>query len=211
MSSICIFPRKKTVIIVNADTVTSAEVNLLNDLALATGNVGREGSGIIMLRTPGNASGLLDIGVSPNYLPGQEPLDNKAVRQKIAAKWGVEKIPAETGKNSIEILSGIERGEIQGLVVIGREAMGEVGSGIFGVPLYSVLIDTAIPEFSPYPNVILYGATFAESQGTYTNCERRVQHLHQAVKPTETELGDHRSPVHCPGVPNAICVSRRYL
>jgi predicted molibdopterin-dependent oxidoreductase YjgC len=172
---------KRPIIIVNADTVTSSEVDLLNDLALATGNVGREGTGIIMLRTPGNAQGLLDMGISPNYLPGQEPL-SAVSRQRFAARWGA-KIPAKKGKNSIEIMSGIEKGEIQGLVVIGKEALGEVGNGIFGVPLFSVLIDTELPQNPPYPHVVLPGATFAESEGTYTNCERRVQRLNQALKP----------------------------
>lgn len=172
---------KRPVIIINADTVTPAEVELLKDLALMTGNVGQEGTGIIMLRTPGNAQGLLDMGISPNYLPGQEPL-NANERQKFTDKWGA-KIPARKGRNSIEILSGIERGEIQGLLVVGKEALGEVGKGIFGVPLFSVLIDTTLPDKAPYPHVVLPGATFAESEGTYTNCERRVQHLHQALKP----------------------------
>jgi predicted molibdopterin-dependent oxidoreductase YjgC len=85
--------------------------------------------------------------------------------------------------NTIEILAGIERGEIQGLVVVGKEALGAVGNGIFGVPLFSVYIDTEMPGNPPYPHVILPGATFAESEGTYTNCERRIQTLHQACIP----------------------------
>ncbi|HEX7475162.1 MAG TPA: molybdopterin-dependent oxidoreductase, partial [Dehalococcoidales bacterium] len=172
---------KKPVIIVDGGTIIPAEMSLLNDLTLMTGNVGRDGSGIIVLRTPGNAQGLLDMGVSPNYLPGHEPL-NPGNRKTLAEKWGV-KIPARKGKNSLEILEGIERGEIQGLVVVGQEALGEIGNGIFGVPLFSVLLSTEVPHNAPYPHIALPAATFAESEGTYTNCERRGQHLQQALKP----------------------------
>jgi formate dehydrogenase major subunit len=172
---------KRPVIIVNADTITPAELDLLNDLALITGNIGRSGAGILMLRTPGNSQGLLDMGVSPAYLPGQENYTRTA-RKRYASQWGV-KIPGKKGKNSLGILTGIERGEIQGLLVCGREALGKIGNGIFGVPLFSVLIDTRAPEGRPYPQVVLPGAAFSESEGTYTNCERRIQPLHQAVKP----------------------------
>jgi len=51
------------------------------------------------------------------------------------------------------------------------------------VPIFSVLIDTVRPEKPPYPDVILPGANFAESEGTYTNCERRIQQLHCAISP----------------------------
>ncbi|MBN1627104.1 MAG: molybdopterin-dependent oxidoreductase, partial [Deltaproteobacteria bacterium] len=171
---------KRPIIVVNGDTVTSAEMDLLTDLALATGNVGCEGAGIIMLRTPGNAQGMLDMGVSPGYLPGQEPISSSA-RKKFGDKWGA-KLPTKKGLNPIQILSGIEKGEIQGLLVIGRQALGQVGKGILDVPLFSVMIDTERPQNPPYPHVVLPGAIFAESEGTFTNCERRVQHLHQAIK-----------------------------
>jgi formate dehydrogenase major subunit len=54
---------------------------------------------------------------------------------------------------------------------------------IFKLPIFSVIIDTEFPKESPYPDIILPGANFAESDGTYTNCERRIQHLHRAIVP----------------------------
>jgi len=143
---------------------------LLTDLALITGNFGSKGAGIIKLYTPGNVRGLLDMEILT------------ASRQRLAKAWGA-KLPAKGGLRPVEILSGIEKGKIQGLVVIGKEALGEIGNGIFGVPLFSVLIDTSLPPNPPYPHVILPGSTFAETSGTYTNCEGRVQKLHQALTP----------------------------
>jgi len=173
---------RKPVIIVNADTVTPTELDLISNLALVTGNVGRDGAGIIALRTPGNAQGLIDMGVSPNYLPGQEPITDVAARQRFEATWG-RPVPLEKGRDPVGIIQGVEKGEIQGILVAGSDAIGEIGNTIFEVPLFSVLIDTVLPEKPPYPDVILPGANFAESEGTHTNCERRIQHLNQAISP----------------------------
>ena len=173
---------RRPVIVVNADTVTPAELTLISDLALITGNTGRDGAGIVALRTPGNAQGLIDMGVNPNYLPGQQPISDVVARQKFEAAWS-SPVPPETGRDSVGIIQGVEKGEIQGILVAGSDAIGEIGSAIFEVPLFSVLIDTVFPEKPPYPDVILPGANFSESEGTYTNCERRIQHLHQAISP----------------------------
>jgi len=173
---------RNPVIIVNADTVTPTELTLISNLTLITGNVGRDGAGIIALRSHGNAQGLIDMGVSPNHLPGQQPVTDVAARQKFEATWG-RPVPLEKGRDSIGLIQGVERGEIQGVLVAGSDAIGEIGNAIFEVPIFSVLIDTIFPEKPPYPDVILPGANFAESEGTYTNCERRIQHLHRAISP----------------------------
>jgi formate dehydrogenase major subunit len=170
------------VIIVDANTATPAELALICELALITGNVGRDGAGIIILRTTGNAQGLIDMGVNSDYLPGQQPITNVAARQKFEAVWG-KPVPVTKGRNSIEIIQGVERGDIQGVLVMGSDAAGEMRNAIFELPIFSVLIDTVYPEEPPYPDVVLPGATFAESDGTYTNCERRIQRLHRAISP----------------------------
>jgi len=170
------------VIIVDANTATSAELALICELSLITGNVGRDGAGIIILRTEGNTQGLIDMGVTPAYLPGQQPITNEAARQRFEAVWG-EPVPVTKGRNCIEIIQGVERGTIHGVLVMGSDAVGEMGDAIFELPVFSVLIDTMLPEEPPYPDVVLPGANFAESDGTYTNCERRIQHVHRAIFP----------------------------
>jgi predicted molibdopterin-dependent oxidoreductase YjgC len=170
------------VIIVDANTAISAELALLCELALITGNVGRDGAGIIILRTAGNAQGLIDMGVNPDYLPGQKPITNEAARQRFEAVWG-EPVPVTKGRNSIEIIQGVERGTIHGVLVMGSDAAGEMRNTMFELPVFSVLIDTVYPEEPPYPDVVLPGANFTESDGTYTNCERRIQHVHRAISP----------------------------
>ena len=173
---------QRPVIIVDADTITPADLILITNLALITGNVGRSGAGIIALRSAGNAQGLIDMGVNPDYLPGQQPITEPAVREAVEAVWS-KPLPAVEGRDAIGIIEGIEKGEIQGVFVLGGDATGTIGNAIFEVPIFSVLVDTVLPEKPPYPDVVLPGATFAESEGTYTNCERRIQRLHRAVRP----------------------------
>lgn len=173
---------KKPVIIVDANKATSTELALLCDLALITGNVGRDGAGIIVLRTPGNAQGLIDMGVSPDYLPGQQPITDAVARHRFELAWN-RPVPVEKGLGPIEVIQSIEKGEIQSILVAGRDATGKQGNAIFEVPIFSVLIDTVFPKEPPYPDVVLPGATFTESDGTYTNCERRIQHLNRAISP----------------------------
>jgi predicted molibdopterin-dependent oxidoreductase YjgC len=170
------------VIIVDANTATSAELALICELALITGNVGRDGAGIIILRTTGNAQGLIDMGVNSDYLPGQQPITNVAARRRFEAVWG-KPVPVTKGRNSIEIIQGVERGDIHGVLVIGGDAVGEMRNITFELPIFSVLIDTVYPEEPHCPDVVLPGANFAESDGTYTNCERRIQHLYRAISP----------------------------
>jgi formate dehydrogenase major subunit len=173
---------RRPVLILDAATITPVELDLLSNLMLATGNIGHDSAGIILLRTPGNAQGLVDMGVTPDYLPGQESVSNPVARRRFEVKWG-STIPAKPGRDAVEIIRGIESGEIQGVLVAGGDAAGELRNAIFEVPIFSVLLDTVAPEKPPYPDVVLPQATFAESQGTYTNCERRIQRLQAALSP----------------------------
>jgi formate dehydrogenase major subunit len=172
----------KPVVIVDANTATSAELALISQLALLTGNVGGNGAGIVILRGAGNAQGLIDMGITPDYLPGQIPITNAAARERFEVIWG-KPVPTAKGRNSIEIVRGIETGDIHGIVVIGKDAAGQMKNVMFELPVFSVLIDTVSPEEPPYPDVVLPGANFAESDGSYTNCERRIQPVRHAMLP----------------------------
>jgi predicted molibdopterin-dependent oxidoreductase YjgC len=173
---------RNPIVIVDANTATPAELALVCELALLTGNVGRGGAGIVVLRSAGNAQGLIDMGVTPDYLPGQKPIMNASARHRFGAIGG-KSVPVTRGSNCIEIIQGVEMGTIQGILAMGSEAVGDMRNTFFELPLFSVLIDTVFPEQPPYPDVVLPGASFAESDGTYTNCERRIQHVHGAISP----------------------------
>ena len=144
--------------IVDANTAAPAELALVCELALLTGNVGRDGAGIVVLRGTGNAQGLLDMGVTPDYLPGQKPIMNASARYKFEAIGG-KSVPVTKGRSCIEIIQGVERGTIQGILAMGSDAVGDMRNTFFELPVFSVLIDTVIPEGPPYPDVVLPGAS----------------------------------------------------
>jgi predicted molibdopterin-dependent oxidoreductase YjgC len=122
------------------------------------------------------------MGVSPDYLPGQQPITNRAVRRIFTAAWH-KPLPQGHGKNAVTITEGMKTGETEGIVIIGSDAIGKTLNGNLQAPLFSVVIAPLSEEALPDADVILPGATFAETEGTFTNCERRIQRLHRAVPP----------------------------
>ncbi|HSW57023.1 MAG TPA: NAD(P)-binding protein [Dehalococcoidales bacterium] len=172
---------KRPVIIVDGDTIAPSDLSLLNSIALAAGNIGRPGAGILKLHTAANSQGMLDMGISHQYLPGYKSMKPSTLKQT-TRDWGAN-VPPEPGMNALEILTGIQQGEIKGLLVVGHEALGEAARRIFTFPYFSVLIDTEMPHFRPDPQVILPGAAWLESAGTTTNCERRIQPVNPVANP----------------------------
>ncbi len=171
---------KKPVIIIDAENITSSELALINDLALVTGNVGTDASGIIALHSPGNAQGLIDMGGSAQYLPGQQAVADAATRQKFETAYQ-RALPIEKGRDAIGIIKGLQKGDIKGILVIGVDAVAKTGKTVFDNPSFSVLIDTVFPQNPPYADVVFPGSMFTETEGTFTNCERRIQRIHRAI------------------------------
>jgi formate dehydrogenase major subunit len=145
-------------------------------MVLITGNIGRDGAGIVALRAGANAQGMIDMGVHANRLPGQMLITDATAQKKLEDTWG-STLPDEKGRSFVEIIEGIERGELKCVLVLGDDATGVIGNAIFEVPAFSILVSTVLPEKPPYPSLLLPGAHFVESEGTYTNCERRIQRL----------------------------------
>ncbi|MDD5312007.1 MAG: NAD(P)-binding protein [Dehalococcoidia bacterium] len=173
---------RNPVIIIDGDHITPQEAAAISQCALITGNTGRKGAGIMVLRSGCNAQGMLDMGIVHNYLPGQAPLADPSRRRFFETEWS-ENIPENHGSNVVGIIEGIEKEEIQGVLIIGNGALAENANTVLGSQVFSVLIGEVLPEKPPYPDVILPAATFAESDGTYTNCEGRIQKLHPAFTP----------------------------
>jgi predicted molibdopterin-dependent oxidoreductase YjgC len=173
---------RKPVVIIDADSLTPSESTLITDLVLITGNVGRDNGGIILQRSGGNAQGLLNMGISPNYLPGQEPLESAEVRQRLEEKWHAV-IPTNKGKDGVSLIKSIESGEIRGLLVAGRESLGVMGNALLEVPIFSVSIDTVVPAKPPFADVVFPGADFIETDGTYTNSENRILQIRKVLLP----------------------------
>ncbi len=147
----------------------------LVDLSLLTGNAGRRGAGVTLLRGVGNEQGALDVGVRPDRLPGGHPIDNEAARDRIRSTWGVEP-PTTPGLNEREQLGTIGS-DINGLYVMGENPAVVRGPQNPALEGLSVLVvqDPFVTETVEQADIVLPATTWAETTGTVTNLERRIQ------------------------------------
>jgi assimilatory nitrate reductase catalytic subunit len=167
-------------------------------IALATGNIGREGAGCVMITGQGNGQGGREHGQKCDQLPGQRMLTDPAAREHVARVWGIapEELPGP-GLTAVEIMNAIHAGEIKGLLSIcfnplvslpeagfTREALNRLE--FFGV------IDFFLSETAMHADVVLAGSLQEEEEGVTANVEGRVIHIRKAVDPPGNARTDSR-------------------
>jgi formate dehydrogenase major subunit len=160
----------------------------LINLALLTGHVGKWGSGLNPLRGQNNVQGGGDMGALPHKLTGFQDVEDDALRAKFERLWGAS-IPPKKGWHLTEMFEAMERGELRALYVIGENpAQSEADSGhalhlLDGLDTL-IVQDLFLTKTAQMADVVLPAtAGFAESEGTVTNSERRVQRVRRAVAP----------------------------
>jgi formate dehydrogenase major subunit len=160
----------------------------LISLALLTGHVGRYGSGINPLRGQNNVQGGGDMGALPDRLPGFQHVENDALRAKFDAAWGVT-VPPKRGWHLSGMFDAMERDELQAVYVIGEnpvqsEADQHRAKHLLGTREFMVVQDIFLTATAELADVVLpAAAAWAESEGTVTNSERRVQRVRKALDP----------------------------
>ena len=156
------------------------------NLAMLTGNIGKESTGVNPLRGHNNVQGACDVGCLPIYLPGYQKVDDASVRAKFELAWGV-KLPEKAGLTVVEMIDACGK-EIKALYIMGENPMlsdpdiNHVRESLGKLEFY-VAQDMFVTETSELADVILPSASFAERDGTYTNTERRVQRIREAIEP----------------------------
>ncbi len=159
----------------------------LANLALLTGNLGKEGAGINPLRGQNNVQGACDMGALPNFFPGYRRVDDPEANLMFSQAWGRE-LPGTPGLSVVEMMEAARKGEIRALYVMGENPLmtdpdiGHVEEALRSLDLL-VVQDIFLTETAELAHVVLPGACFAEKDGTYTNTERRVQRVRKAVEP----------------------------
>ncbi len=160
----------------------------LISLALLTGHIGRYGSGLVPLRGQNNVQGGGDMGALPNKLPGFQDVADDELRGKFEALWGAE-IPAKPGKHLSLMFEAMEAKELTALYVIGEnpaQSEADVGHTIEllkGLE-FMVVQDMFLTATAELADVVFPAAAgWAESDGTVTNSERRVQRVRKALDP----------------------------
>ncbi|MCH7739547.1 MAG: molybdopterin-dependent oxidoreductase [Chloroflexi bacterium] len=156
------------------------------NLALLTGNIGRDGGGIFPLFSGANTQGANDVGCNPRFLPGYVSVEDSTGRAVIEREWSA-KIPSSPGKSSAEIFEAMAAGGIKAAVLMADGlAPDQYGLGDLPAALekldFLVVADVFPNELSHHADVIFPAASFAEVSGTFTNLERRVQLLSQGME-----------------------------
>ena len=160
----------------------------LIDLVLLTGHVGRWGSGVNPLRGQNNVQGGGDMGALPDRLPGFQHVENDELRAKFDARWGVT-VPPKRGWHLSGMFDAMERGELQAIYVIGEnpvqsEADQKRAKHLLSTRDFMVVQDIFLTATAELADVVLpAAASWAESEGTVTNSERRVQRVRKALDP----------------------------
>ncbi len=159
----------------------------LISLALMTGNIGREGTGLHPLRGQNNVQGASDAGVIPMVYPDYQSVADPAVREKFEQAWGVE-LDAKPGLTVVEIMGGALDGVIRGMYMMGENPflsdpnVNKVRKALTNLE-FLVVQDIFLTETAEFADVILPATTFFEKSGTYTNTDRRVQVGRKVLQP----------------------------
>ncbi len=161
-------------------------------LALVTGQIGREGTGLHPLRGQNNVQGASDSGLIPMVYPDYQSVAKAEVRKLFETLWGT-KLDPKPGLTVVEIMNAVHAGEIRGMYVEGenpamsdpdlthaREALAKLE--------HLVVQDLFLTETAFYADVVLPASAFAEKTGSFTNTDRRVQ----LARPVVPSPGDAR-------------------
>jgi formate dehydrogenase major subunit len=162
-------------------------VRCLANLALLTGNYGKRGAGTNPLRGQNNVQGSSDMGALPTYLTMYRKMENDAVRQSFEARWGVT-IRKERGYMLPEMLTAAVEKKLKAMYVYGYDiAQSEPNTEHVENALRSlelcVVHDIFECDTARFAHVVLPGSSFLEKTGTFTNAERRIQMVREAVPP----------------------------
>lgn len=159
-------------------------VQSLCNLALLTGNIGREGTGINPMRGQNNIQGAGDSGAIPNNFPGFQPVTDPANQAKFEKAWGT-KVDLEVGITKITMLDQagdrIRAVLIDGENTVVSDADRNHAEKALRKLDFLVVTDLFLTETAELADVVFPAAAWTEVDGTQTNTERRVQRLRAAV------------------------------
>jgi len=166
----------------------STMVIAMANLAMATGNLGRNGVGVNPLRGQNNVQGSCDMGSFPHEFSGYRHVSEDATRALFESAWGVPLDP-EPGLRIPNMFDAAVDGTFKGLYVQGEDIVQSdpnsqhVTAGVESMECI-VVHDLFLNETAAYAHVFLPGASFLEKDGTFTNAERRLWRVRKAIPPT---------------------------
>ncbi|MFY1670118.1 formate dehydrogenase subunit alpha [Plantactinospora sp. WMMB334] len=157
------------------------------NLAMATGNIGREGVGVNPLRGQNNVQGSCDMGSFPHELPGYRHISDDVVRGVFENMWGSALLP-EPGLRIPNMFDAAIDGSFRAIFVQGEDIAQSdpntrhVHAALAAMELV-VVQDLFLNETAKFAHVFLPGTSFLEKDGTFTNAERRINRVRPVMAP----------------------------
>ncbi len=180
----------------NEITVNTNGLNnvlILNNLALLTGNIGRDHAGIIPVTEYNNLQGVYDMGVTPKYFPGYQDVSLQSVKEKFNKIWDTH-ISEEKGLNIKEMIEAIQEGKLKALYIMGDNLILPYLKRRHkdALELLELIIvqDIYHTESAELATVVFPSVSFAEKNGTFTNTDRHIQKVNQAITKTGSSKSD---------------------
>lgn len=162
-------------------------VHSVANLAMLTGHVEQEFTGVAPLRGQNNVQGACDMGALPGTLSGYQSIADFNVRKEFERVWKTA-LPTTPGITGTDMFHGADYKKIQGMFIMGENpALSHPDLKAICVFLkeleFLAVSDIFLTETAKFADVVLPAASFAEKDGTVTSTERRIQRIRKAVPP----------------------------
>jgi len=157
------------------------------NLSLMSGSLGSTGAGLYVLAKENNQAGAMDMGASPDLLPGRQSLGDDLVRKKWEKSWQTNLSP-DAGLNMVRMIEAAEKGSLKALYIMGENPLrslpqsDRVQKALQKLD-FLVVQDIINSETAKIADAVLPGAAISEKQGSTTNLEGRIQAFDPVVKP----------------------------
>ena len=165
----------------------SKTVMLISNIAMMTGNIGRDGVGVNPLRGQNNVQGAADMGVQPHQGAGYLDVTVPEIQEHYERAYGAT-VSKEIGYKIPQMFEAAKERKLKALWIIGEDVVqtdpnsAEVIRALQNLD-FLVVQEIFMTETAQYADVILPAASFLEKSGTFTNAERRVQRVNRVVEP----------------------------
>jgi formate dehydrogenase major subunit len=187
----------------SSSTRAGAAVQAANNLAIACGNIGKPGGGVLALRLNANYQGSIDVGCTPGILPGGGPVTDQRALSAASEIWSirwnegavsqngfktVRELPTTPGVSVTDLAEAINRGEIKAMYISSQSHFwsNDVDPALLdalGKLEFLVVEDSFESELTRLAHIVLPAAMYLEKDGTFTNMDRTVQRVRFAVTP----------------------------
>lgn len=164
-------------------------VQLIADLAMITGNIGKKGAGVNPLRGQNNVQGAADMGAQPHQGAGYLDVTNPEVNERYNTFYGAQ-VPSHVGLKIPEMFNEAINGNLKAAWIIGEDVVQtdpntqKVIKSLSNLDML-VVSELFMTETAKLATVLLPSSSFLEKEGTFTNGERRIQRVQKVVEPIE--------------------------